>query len=256
MTALAGGCASAPSVAVPATLTSADHGAEAAIAAIDVYPDRDADKRYAPVDAPDAGFRRVVRRTPDGFEVRSAGDGGVERVLTLRREGDGSVVLLSSREGTRTTTFEGGLVFMPASLDLGQTFEATAPVRVTESDDRGQTRERSSGTATRRVTYIGEAAIEADVAAMLESGASDAAGGTDEAGAPLATSPREATARVLEGVLELDLPPAKARTTTVLWVTSRGIVREQQATSVRVFGVPVESGGHDVVLVDNAEGGA
>ncbi|MEZ6233245.1 MAG: hypothetical protein R3B68_03550 [Phycisphaerales bacterium] len=252
---LSGGCSTGPTVAAPATLTSVDRGVEAAVSAVDVYPDRDADKRYAEVEGASGGFRRLVRRTPDGFEVRSVGEGGVERVLTLRRDADGSVVLLSSREGARTTAFEGGLVYMPASLALGETFEATAAVRVTETNDRGQTRERSSGTATRRVAYVGEAAIEAGIAALLDGRGSDRAVGTGEGAAPLAASVGQPTARVVEGLLELDLDPAKVRTTTVLWVTGRGIVREQQATSVRVFGVPVESRGHDVVLVGDAEGG-
>lgn len=238
-------CAGAPSAVAPATLTSVDRGVAPAITAFDLYPDRDADKRYAEVEGAGSGFRREVRRMPDGFEVRSSGEGGVERVLTLRREGDGSVVLLASREGARLTMFEGGLVYMPASLGVGQTFEATAPVRVTETNDRGQTRDRSSGTATRQVTYVGEAAIEADVAERLAREFGSGGG------------PIEPTARIVEGLLELDLDPAKVRTTTVLWVTGRGIVREQQATIVRVFGVAVvESRGHDVVLVDDAEGGS
>lgn len=218
---LAGGCAIPRHAVVEGLVTPGDR-----ILAAEVFPDRAVVKQYDPVEPQGLSIRRALEPTADGgLGVRSeefshratSGEPGEVRLLRLDRGPDGSILLISSEEAGRLTTFDPPLVFMPAALAAGQTFEHSTSAVVRNA--RG--RQVSSGRATRRVTYAGDQ--PADLVA-------------------------QAAARVILAELELDLSPARVVTRTTFWVTDAGIVREQQRTDVRILGVPAESRRHDVVL--------
>lgn len=168
---------------------------------------------HAPADA-SAGLR--VQSIMFDLERDSEGASPIEdRRLDMARAADGAVLLLMSREGGRTVTFDPPVIYMPATLEPGVPFEHEAAARVLGESGRQQT----SGQVTRRIEYIGD-------------------------------DPAFPTSRIVHAQMDLDLFPARVVTTTTFWVDDRGIWREQQTTRVRVLGVLTETRKHDVILRD------
>lgn len=240
-------CTSRP--ATPSNLTSAS----TPLVAADIFPDRTQHKHYAATRPEGSFIRRTLTPTPDqgsgsGLEVVSltfdegadpATDTPIEsRYLSLARAADGSILLVSSAEGGRTTHFDPPLIFMPASLTPGQEFENATSARVVGENGREQT----SGRATRRITYVGDAASLGDSA--------EAQAATGVAGTPSAFADQHL--RVVSASLDMDLFPARVITTTTYWVGAEGILREQQTTRITVLGVPYQTRRHDVILTQGA----
>lgn len=226
-------CAARPPV-LPGNLVAAS----TPLVALEIFPDRAQDKHYDAVGTGGSFILRTLTPTQGpagdtGLDVRSLTfAAGVDpatatplesRFLTLARAADGSILLVSSREGDRTTLFEPPLVFMPASLSAGEAFSSTTDARVVNAEGRQQ----ASGHATRRVTYSGD---QMDGAGQAR--------------------------RIVAASLELVVFPARVVTHTTYWINARGILREQQTTNVAVLGLPFESRHHDVMLREDPEAGA
>lgn len=234
-------CSSRPPV--PANLTHAS----TPLIASEIFPDRTQHKHYAAAHPEDSFIVRVLTPVSDqglgpGLHVTSrtfahgddpSSDEPIEaRFLSLARSADGSIQLVSSAEGGRTTHFDPPLTFMPASLAPGAQFEHTTTAKVLGENGREQT----SGRATRQVTYSGDAPTV---------GAAD----TQTNNAPAHAGPF----RVISARLDMDLFPARVVTTTTYWVNAAGIVREQHSTTVTVLGLPYQTRRHDVILAESRD---
>jgi hypothetical protein len=138
--------------------------------------------------------------------------------LVMARAADGSVLLVSSTVGSRTTTFDPPLVYMPPALRPGEPFEHATQAEVVGESGRRQ----AGGRAVRRLEYLGD----------------EGGDGVDGAGG----------LRVVQAELDLDLFPARVVSSTTFWVDGRGIVRERQVNRVWVLGVPSQTRRHDVAL--------
>ena len=203
---LAGGCAIPRHAVVEGLVTPGDR-----ILAAEVFPDRAVVKQYDPVEPQGLSIRRALEPTADGgLGVRSeefshratSGEPGEVRLLRLDRGPDGSILLISSEEAGRMTTFDlrwssclpRSRRARPSNTHLGRRATPEGGRFLRSGDPEGHLR----GRPARRSCGTGRG--EGD--------------------------PRGTRA---------DLSPARVVTRTTFWVTDAGIVREQQRTDVRIL---------------------